>query len=693
MLLDAVFGSEAIDSSGEILDVKGSDITNLEQGLGQINYEHRGDEDEAASGNDWVGKIVYVKKIFKESDCDNDRQKKFWNELELPFIYGIVRLYDAAGHKGAQALAAIIRDHHANGEKILWRWSVEGTTLKTSPDKKHLLETVIYNVALTRKPCNRTASTGIISDPQAPEGFDKTPIKVDKDFLEEVLRRSEQHFHPNATPLGAATYIQYNPEIQAPDLDDALHKMETISKALTGGSYNAAPGTLTGGAALQREDLSLMRKWSQDARKALEKWDGTTDLKAHLKSECPEASDHFIDRFSDLVDKYQVGKKNSVLKLGNMVQKHEAIVRRFEAMTVELKKASRTMLEKADKPKKESGQIRPNPATIRFMGKNVKPGQMETVGGGRMDVLHVDPTHVYAVPAGKAGQHAADELKKIPRRTQDKAYYVSRYPEAVDEPATIDERHTTHFNDEKQKKMVHGMDFTKEGQPQGPNGEWRMGAHAPVYVKNMDEMHDFPGSRREVVFHNLARDFFGMGDHVPTTAHLIHPKTGAELAAIEGVRGRHMSEKKADDREALLQAGNSGDLDKMALMDHILGNNDRHSENWMLDHNKKVKLIDHESAFEKHHYMPHYIKMYHKIHDEENEDPAHVPATHQPVSHAAQKWVRGLDANKLLEQMKAQLVPERFANRTYRRLLNAQAAFAEDPGLDHYRAMKAIVGA
>lgn len=694
MIIDAVFGSEAIDSSGEILDVAGADLSNLEQGMGQLNYEHRGEDEQGASANDWVGRIVCVKKIFKESDCDSDRQRKFWKEIELPFIYGICRLYDAAGHRGAQALAAIIRDHHANGEKILWRYSVEGTTLKTSADKKTLQQTVIYNVAMTRKPCNRTAETGILSDPQAPDGFEKSPIKVEKDFLEEVLKRSEQHFHPNATPLGAATYIQYNPEIPAPDLDATLHKMEEFSKALTGGSYNAAPGTLTGGAALQREDLSLMRKWSQDARKALTKWDGKADLKAHLKSECPEASDHFIDRFADLVDKYQVGKKDSVLKLGNMVQKHEGLVRRFEAMTVELKKASQAMLSKDEKPRAKKKSSAPAaPAMARFMGKGVKPGVMQTVGGGAMDVLHVDPTHVYAVPAGKAGKHTADELKKIPRRGQDKSFYISQYPEAIDDPATIDDRHTTHYNDEKQKKMVHGMDFNKPGQPQGPNGEWRMGAHAPVYVKHMDEMHDFPGSRREVVFHNLARDFFGMGDHVPTTAHMIHPKTGEEMAAVEGVRGRHPSPNSADDREAVLQAGKNGDLDKMALMDHILGNNDRHGENWMLDHNKKVKLIDHESTFSTAHYMPHYIKMYHRIHDEEQKDPAFVPATNQPVSHAAQMWLHKLDASKLAEQMKSQLVPDRFAQQTIRRLMAAKAAFTNDPGLDHHRAMKAIVGA
>jgi hypothetical protein len=100
MLMDGVFSSEAIDSSGEVVSLKGMDTSYMEEGYGVANYEHL-DEDKGGFGREIVGKIVFVHKIFKDSDCQNERQRMYWRELkEIPFLYGIVRLYDGAGHPG-----------------------------------------------------------------------------------------------------------------------------------------------------------------------------------------------------------------------------------------------------------------------------------------------------------------------------------------------------------------------------------------------------------------------------------------------------------------------------------------------------------------------------------------------------------------------------------------------------------------
>jgi hypothetical protein len=309
MLLEAVLGSEAIDTSGEELDVAGADISDLEEGLGQINFEHRGsadgkDKDAAPSGNDWVGRIVYAKKIFGPSDCENDRQRDFWRQIEMPFIYGIVRLYDAAGHPNARALAAIIRDHSANGEKILWRWSVEGNTLKTSKGGKRLDSTVIRNCALTLKPCNRTSETKVLADPQAPDGFPKRSVKLEPDFLERALARGEPEL--GARQLGAAVVLDYSPIADEGDL----------AKTLAAGSYDAAPGSLTSGAALQREDLGV-RSWANRAKAALRDWDRTGKFSDFLKSRVPEASDEFVDRFADMVDTHRVARRDLLKREGD----------------------------------------------------------------------------------------------------------------------------------------------------------------------------------------------------------------------------------------------------------------------------------------------------------------------------------------------------------------------------------------
>lgn len=114
MIIDGVAASEAIDSSGEVLDVKGCDISSFENGDGLLNWEHRGEDAKGASANDIVGHIIYAKKIYKADDCADRRQRMYWDMVKLPLIYIKARLYDGGGHPGAIALAAQIRDHVQN---------------------------------------------------------------------------------------------------------------------------------------------------------------------------------------------------------------------------------------------------------------------------------------------------------------------------------------------------------------------------------------------------------------------------------------------------------------------------------------------------------------------------------------------------------------------------------------------------
>lgn len=297
MMLDGVLASSAIDSSGEILEIEGADISDFEEGKGVVNYEHADSERAGASPNDIVGRIVFAKKIFSAKDCDNERQLKYWKDLELPFIYGVVRLYDGAGHLGAQAAAAMIRDHVANGEPILARWSIEGSTLKR--EGQRLIHTVCRKVALTLRPCNRTCDTGLLEDPNAPKGFEFKGTKEEKDLLADLADAKKSERAPDALILGA--HIQeYTPF------------PEDLGKALTAGSYNAAPGSLTGGAALQVEDEGLRRRHLINQAKAAvrdyKKSDG--DFKTFLKFRLPEADESFIDRFANMVDEYRLKKKD-----------------------------------------------------------------------------------------------------------------------------------------------------------------------------------------------------------------------------------------------------------------------------------------------------------------------------------------------------------------------------------------------
>ncbi len=287
MVLDGVLASEAIDSSGEILDIKGADISDLVEGKGILNWEHNGDQ----GSQDIVGKIIYAKKIFSEKDCDNDRELEFYHKVRLPLIYGIGRLFDGSGHPNAVALAAQIRDYLANDEPIIVGFSIEGSTLE-SKDKR-LLRTVCRKAALTVKPCNKSCVVGVVEDPNAPKGFKQKP--------DDSLKLNE---HPNYTRLGGSE-LQFNPVLDGDVLQRALAKVESVRKALEAGNYNVAPSAMTGGAALQVEDRSLhLAHLRNQARAALRDWDRKTPFREVLKHKLPEASDDFIDRFSNLVDNY-----------------------------------------------------------------------------------------------------------------------------------------------------------------------------------------------------------------------------------------------------------------------------------------------------------------------------------------------------------------------------------------------------
>jgi hypothetical protein len=206
LVIDGVFASEVWDSSGEVLDIAGCDISEMEEGRGLANYEHRNDESTGATSQDIVGRIIYARKIFNESDCEDERQKMFWKKVKVPFIYGMVRLYDGAGHLSAQGLAAQVRDAVKNKEQILVRFSIDGSTLER--DGNHLKRTIARRVALTIKPCNKTCDSDLVVDPNAPEGYEKKPKKP----LVELVKKE----HPLYGRLGSSGEIEQDaPEQQA----------------------------------------------------------------------------------------------------------------------------------------------------------------------------------------------------------------------------------------------------------------------------------------------------------------------------------------------------------------------------------------------------------------------------------------------------------------------------------------------
>lgn len=292
MILDGAFSVEAIDSSGEVVELDGIDISTLEAGEGVANYEHLG-EDSKGYGMEIVGKIIYAKKIFKESDCEDERQRYYFEAVRKhPYLYGVVRLFDGAGHDGARALAASVRDAVANDEKILLRYSIEGTTLKR--DGQKIKQSIAKKVAMTYKPANKACYSGLIADPNAPEGF-----KVE---------------NPEFAKLGKSIEIECNPIVKDVDpaslrLLETFCKIRAFKKALTAGCADVAPSGLTGGAALQKEDLGKKVSSQTYAYIRDNKKFNKDGYKKFIKQVLPEVSDEYVDKFAGLAEDLHVKSK------------------------------------------------------------------------------------------------------------------------------------------------------------------------------------------------------------------------------------------------------------------------------------------------------------------------------------------------------------------------------------------------
>lgn len=159
--IDGIAACQAIDSSGEILDIEKLDISSLGAEDSVFNYEHKSKDNPSQV----VGKVTFAKKIMKKSDCSNDRQRYWWNKVKVPFIYAKGELFDAEGHRGAEEVAAIFRYKNKNkGKKArsLMGWSIEGGTMDR--DGIMLGHSLARDIAITVKPCNKTCHAEIIED-------------------------------------------------------------------------------------------------------------------------------------------------------------------------------------------------------------------------------------------------------------------------------------------------------------------------------------------------------------------------------------------------------------------------------------------------------------------------------------------------------------------------------------------------
>jgi len=210
--LDGIMGSQIRDTQGEILDIAGADISELEAGRGRWNDNH------GAGFFNSIGRITTAKKIFKIEDCENERHRYYWDKIKAPYIYGKGYLYDDEDHPNARAAAAILRNIHRADTPLKLKISVEGGVISRGISDSNLLaRTKIHSGALTFTPANNATLV--------------EPLNLDKSDTwtqDEILIKSVLHLAKTNVP----SFRHITRRASAEKIVDNFEKARNISKQL-----------------------------------------------------------------------------------------------------------------------------------------------------------------------------------------------------------------------------------------------------------------------------------------------------------------------------------------------------------------------------------------------------------------------------------------------------------------------------
>lgn len=298
MQIDGIAASQAVDTSAERIDIAGLDISSLKAGQGMYIYEHRHPEPKRdpetghltavpATPHDLLGAILFAKKIMGPEDCEDERQSFYWEQVGLPFLYVRGELFDSDGHDAARALAAVIRFYHRNDIPCVMRYSIDGHTLERKDQE--LKSCVARDIAITAKPCNHSCVSGVVKDPKA------HTFAVD-----EVERHRE-----NGTERMPGVEFTMKPFEESVSKSEGFVAewagFDEIQKAMTAGSYNQAPGSLHGGAALSKESVDTGLTKNR-LRAAVRDWDRKAGLREHLTKTLADVNPEFLQKFVDVLE-------------------------------------------------------------------------------------------------------------------------------------------------------------------------------------------------------------------------------------------------------------------------------------------------------------------------------------------------------------------------------------------------------
>ena len=279
--IDGIAATEQRDVTGEILNITGADIEDLEIGKGRFNDNH------SSTFFGSLGRITKAKKVMSEDDCVDPRQKYFWEKVKSPYIYVKGYLYNDEDHINSKAAISIMRNLFKENSPLQLGASVEGGTIRRGLlDPKVLERTKIHSVALTFVPCNNQS---LIEPLSLGKALTPEEEKADMELIKSVMhlaqtnvpsfRHIERVAEANkisnnlnvitdlAKQLGMDLDIRRTPEELLEKtallrMYNNISRINEMMKALSAGFGGAgAPTNLVGGGTMQRESLIKPKKY------------------------------------------------------------------------------------------------------------------------------------------------------------------------------------------------------------------------------------------------------------------------------------------------------------------------------------------------------------------------------------------------------------------------------------------------
>lgn len=303
--VDGIGSSQAIDTAGEIVDIKGLDISSL---IGAaLNWEH-----ESKLPSQIVGKILEAKKIYSEKDCENSRQSYYWAKCQLPFLYVMGRLFDDQKDSSREVAGLFRDDANHPTEQDMVGFSVEGA--KVEKIGAVITRSIARKVTITCIPANKTCIAELLPRKEGKESKDDLAslfkgelelFKFEPSYLE-ILEKKENL--QKDVGSGGGAFIG----------SSLAMKEKPMKKALEAGSGMSAPGSMVGGVVLGVENLEGKKgkksknkleedttieknekkgpsKWYSKADEAYGSWDKKNKFKDYMKKRLPHLAEGEID--------------------------------------------------------------------------------------------------------------------------------------------------------------------------------------------------------------------------------------------------------------------------------------------------------------------------------------------------------------------------------------------------------------